>query len=722
MDPQIKEIIKKANRKFDDVKDKDEFKKFFDADAHGEQMTNRIWFGPLRDKIIYIRNPEARASIKDIVDKLENNKEIRDTDYDKIKDFVGSIPSKIKVSSILSSIKNHPDLFDLFIAYQKADIFDTIDTRFRKPLQKGRNYSAGEHLFSIIKNCQNPAQYLIYYKYWKNIINKVLGGAIGNYADLCKFYKDFTTEINDRHLNFASYMSYIGESLINNLIREKVEISDNDYKELVAGDFFNLPELKEKIDNYRSSQMKETKPEVLAAVLESKPARKPLNVILFGPPGTGKTFNTINKALNILGIETENLQRESIKQQFDEHLKTGRIVFTTFHQNMSYEDFIEGIKPVTTDSGTISYKIIPGIFKKLCENAAAEGMVISNELGRSDKTFTEEDFDILYNDFMDRVPERNTEGAEINLQTPTGIGFGVFKHRNNGFFVKPEGANGSNISRKEVEKVFFGIKKANLTSYTPAIVEMLRQKFNVSLSYSDGSNNNYVLIIDEINRGNISQIFGELITLIEEDKRIAKDEEIQVTLPYSKESFSVPDNIYIIGTMNTADRSVEALDTALRRRFNFEEMPPVYDLLNNDTPFVNADLTDSLSFLGLHNPLSGILETINNRLNNLLDKDHLIGHSYLMNLESITELKSAFLYKIQPLLQEYFFNDHGKIGLVLGKGFVDKNTSGSNLAEFDYEGKDELESKVNYKLINIAKMEDNAFIEALGRLMSREPR
>ena len=169
----------------------------------------------------------------------------------------------------------------------------------------------------------------------------------------------------------------------------------------------------------------------------------------------------------------------------------------------------------------------------------------------------------------------------------------------------------------------------------------------------------YVLIIDEINRGNVSQIFGELITLIEEDKRVGNAEELQLTLPYSKTRFGVPANLYIIGTMNTADRSVEALDTALRRRFNFEEMLP------------NHEILDGKEIGGI--ALDQLLSVLNKRIEILLDRDHTIGHSYLINVQSEEDLKYAFKNNIIPLLQEYFYGDYEKTGLVLGTGFFEES-------------------------------------------------
>ncbi len=190
----------------------------------------------------------------------------------------------------------------------------------------------------------------------------------------------------------------------------------------------------------------------------------------------------------------------------------------------------------------------------------------------------------------------------------------------------------------------------------------------------EGKDKRFVLIIDEINRGNIAKVFGELITLIEDSRRLGEDDETKVTLPYSKESdlFGVPNNLYLIGTMNTADRSIQLLDTALRRRFDFVEMMPKPELISDNVKGVNC---------------KRMLEEMNKRITTLLDRERQIGHTYLLDVDTMEKLSYAFQNKIFPLLQEYFFDDWSKIRAVLGQNdFVTKDVPNLSL---DFEQADE---------------------------------
>ena len=213
----------------------------------------------------------------------------------------------------------------------------------------------------------------------------------------------------------------------------------------------------------------------------------------------------------------------------------------------------------------------------------------------------------------------------------------------------------------------------------------------------------YAIFIDEINRGNISKIFGELITLIEPSKRLGADDEIMVELPYSKEKFGVPSNLYIIGTMNTADRSIALMDTALRRRFEFVEMMPEYDNLNK----INIE--------GIN--IGEMLKTINDRIEYLYDRDHTIGHAYFMGVTDIKTLANVFKNKILPLLQEYFYDDWEKIRLVLGDSQKDENLQLVKIkrnmaAERLFRGKiDYIDDKILYEINSEAFNNPQSYIE-----------
>lgn len=394
-----------------------------------------------------------------------------------------------------------------------------------------------------------------------------------------------------------------------------------------------------------------------------------LNLILYGPPGTGKTYHTVDKALERLlpkqdldallkDKNTEKEKREAQVEKFNSLKNEGRIVFTTFHQSMSYEDFIEGIKPITSDKGEVTYEVKPGIFKQICEKANPPQT---------------DNFENAWGKLLENLSTKN-----ITVKNISGNGQFIIELCQNGTSVKDTQKTAKTFSHDQLYRVYRGLPGTpggGFDNYRKAIIEQMKNDpynlkdyqapmDNVNSNSGDAKINRdpYVLIIDEINRGNVANIFGELITLIEDDKR----GKLSVKLPYSNEDFSVPKNLYIIGTMNTADRSVEALDTALRRRFSFEEMMPRYDL-------------DELKNTVCGHTLETILKTINNRLRVLKDREHQIGHSYFMKVATEAQLTSVFFDKIIPLLQEYFYGDYEKIQMILGDGFVVKDADVENV-------------------------------------------
>ena len=442
----------------------------------------------------------------------------------------------------------------------------------------------------------------------------------------------------------------------------------------------------------------------------------PLNQILFGAPGTGKTYHTKKMAVEIINGKKER-NREEINKEYEELIEAGQIVFTTFHQSLSYEDFIEGIKPETID-GNVTYEVKDGIFKQLCSRA------IEQKPKNSDIEIY--DFDKGWNDLIAEVEQNFLSDSMLLLPILTqDKGVYVTEITDNGNLkIKPKNSRldidyivSYNRTKKlqeafpdlsvvkNIDKEFRSvIGGSNSTAYW-AVLNYINNKIkenNKEIDFEETKN--HVLIIDEINRGNVSAIFGELITLLEEDKRKGNPEHTEVVLPYSGKKFSVPNNVYIIGTMNTADRSVEALDTALRRRFSFVEMQPNPEILSK---VGNVDLKE-------------LLKTINQRIEVLIDKDHQIGHSYFIGIEDIDGLRRTFKDKIIPLLEEYFYGDFGKIGLVLGGKFIESVENKTAFPKnFTYE-KDFLEDKKIYHITSSESWDEKAFESIYGGVGNAE--
>lgn len=462
----------------------------------------------------------------------------------------------------------------------------------------------------------------------------------------------------------------------------------------------------------------------------------PLNQILYGPPGTGKTYNTINKALEILGVETQGKSRAELKAQFDKFRQNGQIEFVTFHQSFSYEEFVEGIKPIfkkkneNEKTDKMEYEIVDGVFKKICKAAQEK----NNKLQRDEKKDFYPAFykklkeygPITYDKFKFEIDERAT-----NKEFKSGK-ITIYHSKLESILDNIEALDNEkfdDIITQEIKPTEQQYEEDNIGRYK-AIV---RYYFD---EYLPRHRHNYILIIDEINRGNISKILGELITLIEPSKRIGASEEekargignesLKVTLPYSNESFGVPSNLYIIGTMNTADRSIALLDTALRRRFEFVEMMPQPELLKNIWIVKDTEQRDNENFVipenrieeldeymsEKSNCLYKILISINNRIEFLLDREHTIGHAfffekakfykndkmewYELTLES---LKEIFVKKIIPLLQEYFYDDYAKIDAVLNGNGMIEITEVKVSSLFSKKDKDlELDDKKIYKI------------------------
>ena len=449
------------------------------------------------------------------------------------------------------------------------------------------------------------------------------------------------------------------------------------------------------------------------------------NVIFYGPPGTGKTYTTAKRAVEICKTESEEELTDytEVMKRYNELKEKNRIEFITFHQSYGYEEFIEGIKPVISNEddesedesennkesktnikieNDVRYDVVDGIFKKFCDNArkaiiethdnddvSPEAIIwkvtVRNKVIKDcfDNSHVRIDWNLDDNDAVGFVEE--IKKGDIIITTDKS------RTRINGIAVVID-EKGYTLDKEERDTTTRNVKwlatniDENIKSINKEkmlqrrtvarvpnmkvedIIKLAKEKNPTALSKIDIKENKepYVFIIDEINRGNISKIFGELITLIETTKRAGKKECISTKLPYSKEEFTVPDNVYIIGTMNTADRSIALMDTALRRRFKFEEMLPNYDLLKDI--FVEDE--------GVKVNIGAMLKAINERIEYLYDREHTIGHAVFLELKennNIDKLENIFKKSVIPLLQEYFYEDYDKIRLILGDNAKDED-------------------------------------------------
>jgi 5-methylcytosine-specific restriction protein B len=447
-----------------------------------------------------------------------------------------------------------------------------------------------------------------------------------------------------------------------------------------------------------------------------------LNLIYYGPPGTGKTFATAQRAVEIIEGSAPK-DRAELMARYAALRNEGLIEFVTFHQSYSYEEFVEGIRPVleedkeATEEGAVRYECRDGLFRRFCAGSKAgarkstsyafdpeKHQVWKMSLGNTRKPEDDAIYDeclekgyILLGygrgldftgcDTRDQVFQRlkkdkpEIEAIDYNVtaihafKNEMEVGdLVVISHGNHRFRAIARVTGPYQRLRKAeygqtrtVEWLFESdeslpreniinrrFSQATIYKLKPSVLYIDKLR---ALLATDKRSSNRVLIIDEINRGNIAKILGELITLLEPDKRRGAINEATVKLPYSDEEFAVPGNVYIIGTMNTADRSIALLDTALRRRFRFIEVEPDPDVIRRE--------------VGQHGVLAGIdvarlLELLNDRIELLHDRDHRLGHSYFLRISNLDELRDVMTRAVIPLLQEYFHDHWERICLVLG--------------------------------------------------------
>lgn len=456
----------------------------------------------------------------------------------------------------------------------------------------------------------------------------------------------------------------------------------------------------------------EVKPKIDETVL---PSCEPQNIILHGPPGTGKTYSTRRRALElVLGAEAvRDLRDEKLKALYDEKMREGQIEFVTFHQAYGYEEFIEGIRPVLdqVSDAQVRYEIHDGVFKRIALRAAADGLCVEKgQLG------FDELWDILVRDLSKeelrtvksqkgktyqislseqgnivsqacevdeegnvspvegKIQRASKENSRLYWENRSELGPEPEKltyDKTTQLFAKEKGGGGGNhytalwIVYNQLWSLnrALGIRKSEMIDRIARVQQALDKPGPTTTFSFSAKTPQYVLIIDEINRGNMSKILGELITLLEPDKRLTKPNELKLPLSYTPQHrFAVPPNLHVLGTMNTADRSIALMDVALRRRFTFEELMPDAEVIRNSL----RERVANKAFVEL---VVDLFTVLNHRIRFLYDRDHQLGHSYFMNLADVDSLRQLFVDRIVPMLQEYFYGAWDKICMVLGSPY-----------------------------------------------------
>lgn len=618
------------------------------------------------------------------IEEAKNKEKWEDWDKDTFREFfeqsrnqcVSSLQQGYFTNDEKLRIKNNwheiaPLLKKIAISQDKPlfDVYESIERIIRKYTTKHRRAST----YRLIAGLQP--------KLLSTIVNK------NNLGELFYYLKKYVDEPSPE----PTWNWYKDSYNIAQYYKEHIK-TDNPM-DLIAYPWQSLVHFKEEA-NITSNEMSETETK---NNIDSK-IDNSLNQILYGPPGTGKTYATKELAVKIANPSfvfdiswNDEEKRKEIVKEYEILFESGQIIFTTFHQSMSYEDFVEGIKPKTINN-QVEYEVEDGIFKQICQKASVKN-------GNFDEVIEKLKHDISELDGKPALTIKYANNSFLVVYRGTSV-----------FYVQPQNTTKDNpwypvnINNMRIAFDTNDYSRLYNPTYIREILSYLVKEYALVKGKKENKKN-YVLIIDEINRGNVSAIFGELITLLETDKRIGEDEQIFLDLPYSKnEKFGVPNNLYLIGTMNTADRSVEALDTALRRRFSFTEIMPEPKLLQGK--FVGGIALDKL------------LQTINKRVEILLDRDHTIGHSYFIKLkEDDSEgLKQVFKNCIIPLLQEYFYGDYEKIGMIIGTGFFDEIEKYDNkvFASFVTQNYPENGNLLRLKTID----EDFDIVDAIKKLLN----
>ncbi|MFN5308048.1 MAG: McrB family protein [Candidatus Kapaibacterium sp.] len=591
----------------------------------------------------------AIKSIGTVLENLNNGKNlvvVWDEDSHPFEvDFSGGywttikeVKNKSHINAIFYRETNHTNNFELIKDKFKVSVFTNYINLLRELIKELKIQNKDQRIVYSVRD--NRLNFIVGQRYCFNLY---VSDSRGIYGVISK------EKLTENSTAFEGtppqpYYSYFNdfkpnskewESIVGSINDELNRTSKSGYRKFNDEDFENF--VFSNIDNKNNIQM-----------------NYPLNTILYGPPGTGKTYNSIDKAVAIAtGSSSDHI---SNKMKFDDLRKQGQIEFVTFHQNYSYEDFMVGIRPnVSETTSELSFKKHYGIFYEIAKRAREN---YDNSL-KDEQTISRENWvNTKFEEFKEYVESEIEENGKFAIKNNVSI----YSVEDEVFIYTGEKENGDlwknqrigmhydaliNIyladvqNRQDLKKLenVPSLEKQHAT-YSFELIEKFRQ-FLTEKGYKFQSKTvqkeplkNFVLIIDEINRANISKVFGELITLLEDDKRLGNPNELKITLPNGEKEFGVPPNLYIIGTMNTADKSIALIDIALRRRFEFIGYYPDCE---------NEKLKPEAKTL---------LQKINEEIYKLKNSaDYLIGHAYFMKDEAI---ETTLRTKVVPLLMEYF--------------------------------------------------------------------
>lgn len=652
------------------------------------------------DEIGDLNKYSSREDIKKALLNFYGGSENKMNDISANDDF----KNKIKIGDVIIVKKGRGELLGYGIV-RSGYYYDTerIDYQKLRDVEwetKG-NWKTDHSL--VMKTLTDITKYksedLNYSKYYEKLLAIMHGKKINYKNDFTSF---LNSKYNDKSGTKSSYLKAI--EILSNLLKYDIfEISDILqlellYKDLIEeqrkdeGKYFHTEAPSYGQNRYYSASIK-TYIDFHKQFKSISMKNAPLNQILYGPPGTGKTYKLKNEYFQKYTLKENDISIEAKFEETVSNLTWWQVIALALLEigTAKVSDILENRWVVKKAQLSDSKNVRATIWGTLQMHTIQESENVA---------YSQRQTPLLFNKTEDKKWELLE--SEVKEQAPEL--YDIFDSISN---FKP------NPNKEIIHYVFTTFHQSfSYEDFIEGIKPvMLEGQENVTYTIENGifkelclraqndPTNRYAIFIDEINRGNVSQIFGEIITLIEEDKRIGAANEIKIKLPYSKKEFGVPMNVDIIGTMNTADRSVEALDTALRRRFSFIEMMPDEKVFD--------DLTFKDSFYR-----KNVMQRINQRIEVLLDRNYTLGHSYFIK----EDFKKSFENEIIPLLQEYFYNDYGKIGLVLGKGFVREKsfTANNNKSIFaDFETKNEVDITKSYELIPFTEINFDEAIQTL---------